>query len=150
MSMMMSIWQSIFAWFSLMSLLTGVQFFRLLTPGALVANLVLIPAAVVVTLGGFASLLCALVGFSFGVVLCNHAAALVLLVIEWLVRLGVQLPGAFLPAAFAAPWIGPVALALLITAMLAGYAADWKLRRGGWWPPVAIVAFVLIFGVRFV
>lgn len=134
---------------TLVSLLTGVQFFRLLTPGALVANLVLIPAAVVVTLGGFGALLCALVGFGFGAVLCNHAAALILLGIEWVVRLSVQVPGAYVAATFTSPWVGPIALGLLLAALLLGYSTEWKLRRGGWWPPFAIVALVLIFGVRF-
>ena len=134
---------------TLMSLLTGVQFFRLLTPGSLVANLVLIPAAVVVTLGGFGALLCALVGFGFGAALCNNAAALVLLGIERVVRLSVQVPGAHVGAIFTDPWIGPIALGLLLVALVFGYATDWKLRRGGWWPPFAIVALVLIFGVRF-
>ncbi len=134
---------------TLVSLLTGVQFFRLLTPGALVANLVLIPAAMIVTLAGFASLVFGLVGFGFGAVLCNHAAALVLAIIEWLVRLSVQLPGAFLPARFASPWIGTAALVALVAALLFGYASHWKLRRGGWWPPFIIVALVLVFGVNF-
>jgi competence protein ComEC len=134
---------------TLVSLLTGLQFFRLLTPGSLAANLVLIPAAVVVTLGGFASLLCGLIGLGFGAVLCNHAAALVLLVIEWIVQLSVKLPGAFLPARFSAPWIGPVALAALFAVLLAGYATQWRRNRGGWWPPLVIVALVLIFGVQF-
>ncbi|MEO6244965.1 MAG: ComEC/Rec2 family competence protein [Opitutaceae bacterium] len=134
---------------TLVSLLTSVQFFRLLTPGALVANLVLIPAAMVVTLGGFASLLCGLFGFGFGAALCNHAAALVLLGIEWCVRVSVQVPGAHLPATFVSPWVGPIALSLLLGALLGGYAAEWKLRRGGWWPPLAIVAVVLMFAVKF-
>lgn len=134
---------------TLVSLLTGVQFFRLLTPGALVANLLLIPAAMLATLGGFAALLCGLAGFTPGAVLCNHAAALVLWGIEALVRLGVRLPGAFVPAHFAAPWIGPVALALLMTTLIFGYAQGWKPARGGWWPPFAVVALVLIFGVTF-
>ena len=134
---------------TLVSLLTGVQFFRLLTPGALAANLVLIPAAMVVTLAGFASLLCGFVGFGFGAVLGNHAAALVLAIIEWLVRLSVKLPGAFVPAHFSHAWIGSVALVVLLAALLAGYGSQWKLRRGGWWPPLAIVAIVLIFGVKF-
>jgi competence protein ComEC len=134
---------------TLVSLLTGVQFFRLLTPGALLANLVLIPAAVVVTLGGFASLLCGFIGFSVGAALCNHAAALVLLWIEALVRLSLKLPGAFVPAQFSAAWIGNAALVVLLAALLAGYAAEWKRRRGGWWPPFVVVALVLIFGVKF-
>ena len=84
-----------------------------------------------------------------GVVLCNHAAALVLWVIEALVRLSVRLPGAFLPARFAAEWVGPVALALLMATLVAGYANGWKRERGGWWPPFAVVAAVLLLGVKF-
>ena len=133
----------------LVSLLTGVQYFRLLTPGALAANLVLIPAAMAVTLGGFASLMCGLVGLGAGAVLCNHAAALVLVIIEWLVHLSVAVPGAFFPARFAAPWVGPAALALLVATLLGGYAAGWRRNRGGWWPPFAIVALTLAFGMTF-
>lgn len=134
---------------TLVSLLTGVQFFRLLTPGALVANLALIPAAMVATLGGFVSLLSGLVGFAKGAVLCNHAAAIVMFGIEELVRVSVRLPGAFLPARFVAAWVGPVALAVLMAVMLAGYGYGWRRARGGWWPPFAVVAVVLIFGVKF-
>lgn len=133
---------------TLVSFLTGVEFFRLLTPGALVANLILIPAAMLVTLGGFAALLCGLVGFSAGAVLCNHAAALVLWFIEVLVRLSVQVPGVFLPAKFTAAWIGTVALVALLATLLAGYAAGWRGRR--WWlPPFAVVALTLLFGVKY-
>lgn len=133
----------------LVSLLTGVQYFRLLTPGALAANLVLIPAAMAVTLGGFASLLCGLAGFGAGAVLCNHAAALVLAMIEQLVEASVRVPGAFFTARFAAPWIGPSALGLLIATLLFGYATGWRRERGGWWPPFAVVALALLLGLRF-
>lgn len=134
---------------TLVSILTSVQFFRLLTPGALVANLVLIPAAMVVTLGGFAALLCGLAGFAAGAILCNHAAALVLLVIESLVRASIHLPGAFVSAHFSSPWIGHTALAAVIAVLLFGYDAGWRRERGGWWPPFAIVALTLVLGVRF-
>lgn len=134
---------------TLVSLLTGVQFFNLLTPGALVANLVLIPAAMAATLGGFAAVLCGLVGFGPGVVLCNHASALVLLVIEWLVTLSVKLPGAFVPARFTTPWLGAASLSLLLVALLVGYATNWRRHAGGWWPPFAIVALTLALGVKF-
>lgn len=134
---------------TLVSLVTGVQFFRLLTPGALATNLVLIPAASLVTLGGFGAILCGLGGFAWGAALCNHAAALVLLVIEWFVGISVQWPGAFMPARFASDWTGPTVLGLLLGALLAGYAAGWHRRLGGWWPPFAIVAAALLFGVKF-
>ncbi|MBS0631217.1 MAG: ComEC/Rec2 family competence protein [Verrucomicrobia bacterium] len=134
---------------TLVSLLTGVLFFQLLTPGSLVANLLLLPAAMIATLGGFLSLLCGLVGFVKGAVLFNHAAALVLLGIEGLVRLSVHLPGAFMPAQFTAPWVGPVALAALVAVLIAGYARQWHGWWRGYWAPFAVVALTLIFGVRF-
>ncbi len=133
---------------TLVSLVTSVQFFGLLTPGALLANLALIPAAMAATLGGFASLVGGLCGLAPVAALCNHASALVLFLIEWLVRQSVRLPGAFLPAHFSAPWIGAAALGALMVALVAGYGANWQRERGGWWPPFAIVAIVLIFGVK--
>jgi competence protein ComEC len=131
------------------SMLTGVEYFRLLTPGSLLANLVLIPAAMIVTLGGFAALVCGLIGFTAGVVMCNHASALVLLVIEALVRQSVRMPWAFVPAEFKAAWMGSTALAATLIAMLVGYSCRWRPERGGWWPPFAIVAAVLVFGIKF-
>lgn len=133
---------------TLVSILTGVQFFRLLTPGAIAANLVLIPAAMLVTLGGFASVVCGLAGFTAGASVCNHAAALVLWLIEALVRLSVQLPAAFLPARFAPAWAGQAALIVLMAALMAGYGCNWQ-RLGKWWPPFAVVALVLVLAVKF-
>ncbi len=134
---------------TLVSMITSVEYFQLLTPGALVANLALIPAAMVVTLGGFVALCCGLVGFTAGAILCNHAAALVLWAIESMVRLSVHVPGAFIPAHFRAPWIGSAALATVLLALLFGYGTGWQRRYGAWWPPFAIVALTLTFGVTF-
>ena len=134
---------------TLVSLLTGVQFFHLLTPGSLLTNLVLIPAAMFATLGGFASLLCGLVGLGPGSALFNHAAGLVLWIIEALVRLSVKLPGAFVAASYQPPWLGNVAISALMIALLTGYAVRWQRSRGGWWPPFAVVGLVLAFGVDF-
>jgi len=131
------------------SLLTGVQYFQLLTPGALLTNLLLIPGAMVVTIGGFASLVCGLIRLDAGVVLCNHAAALVLLMIEEVVRLSVEWPGAFVPARFVASWVGPVALTALLATLFAGYASNWSVKRGGWWPPVVVVGLTLLFGLNY-
>ena len=105
----------------------------------------------IATLGGFAALLCGLVGFGPGAVLCNHASALTLWAIEGLVRLSVKLPGAFLPAHFTTPGLGPVALSTLMTVIFIGYAKHWKTKAGTgwWWPPFAVVAATLIFGVTF-
>ena len=133
---------------TLAGLLTGVHYFGLLTPGALVTNLALIPAAALVTLAGFAAMVAGLVGWTWGAVLGNHAAALVLLGIERVVAGSVRVPGAFLAAHFTAGWIGPVVMAALGASLLAGYAAGW---RRGWLfaVPFALVAAGLGFGVRF-
>ncbi len=98
----------------LFSMIAGVQYFGLLTPGALVANLVLIPVALLVILAGMGSLLSGLAGFTFGAILSNHAAALILLVIDGAIRFFVTIPGVYHVAAFKAAWIGPVALTLLL------------------------------------
>lgn len=134
---------------TLVSMVSGVTFFQLLTPGSLIANLMLVPAAMVVTLAGFASLAAGLAGIEALAVLCNHAAALLLLIIEHGVRLGVQVPGAHVPAAFRLPWLGPVTLLVLLGAIGYGYARRWSAAPGGWWPPFAITALALIFGVKF-
>ena len=131
----------------LVGLLTGIHYFGLFTPGALVTNLVLIPAAMVVTLGGFAALVCGLAGWVGRAVVCNHAAALVFLGIEWGVAQSVKVPGAFISARFAVPWMGPAVLSLLGAVLLWGYAAGWR-RRIFYWAPFAVVAAVLVFGVR--
>ena len=98
---------------TLVSLLTGVQFFRLLTPGSLATNLVLIPAAMIVTLGGFASLLCGLSVAPTARCYAITRRRSCCWVIEGLVRLSVRLPGAFVPARFEPEWIGSVALILV-------------------------------------
>lgn len=131
------------------SLLTGVQYFQLLTPGALLTNLLLIPGAIAVTLGGFASLVCGIAGFDTGVLLCNHAAALVLLLIEQVVRLSVEWPGAFVPARFVAGWVGPASLTALLATLFAGYASGWVTRCGGWWPPFIVLGATLLFGLDY-
>jgi competence protein ComEC len=133
----------------LFSMIAGIQYFGLSTPGALVANLILIPVASFVILAGMGSLLCGMMGFTFGTVLCNHAAALILLVIDRAIRFFVTLPGVFHVAAFKASWIGPMALTLLLGSMLVGYAGGWSRRTGSWWPPLVIVLLTLIFGVNF-
>jgi competence protein ComEC len=134
---------------TLVGILTGVQYFHLLTPAAMAANLVLIPVAGFATLAGFASLLCGTVGATVPASICNHAAALLLWLIEWIVRWTAALPAAALPADYRAPWIATVALAVLLATIVWGYTQSWRPRAGGWWPPFAVVALALALGVTY-
>jgi competence protein ComEC len=134
---------------TLVSTLCGLLYFEIFTPAALIANMVLIPAASVVILGGFASLVSGLLGAATLSALFNHAAVLTLAAIEFTVRLAATTPGAWQLARFAHAWIGPAAFLALAATLVFGYAARWTRDRGSWWPPFAIVALTLLLGVEF-
>jgi competence protein ComEC len=134
---------------SLVSAVTGAQFFNLFTPGALLANLWLIPASSLVILLGLVSLLGGLAGLTAVSGLANHAAVLVLWAVDRGVHANLQLPGMWVAAGFRAAWLGPAMLAGLIASILAGYAAGWRGWSRGYWPPFVVVALTLILGVRF-
>lgn len=133
----------------LVSTVTGIEFFGLFTPAGFVANLLLAPPAIFVIAAGFASLATGLAGWLAAARVFNHAAALILRGIDFLIHLTVHIPCACLTAHYRADWIGPAALAALIAACLATYAAGaWRTPRS-WWPPFAVVALTLIAGVRY-
>ena len=134
---------------TLFSALLGIAIFRLFTPGSLAANLVLIPASVLVVLAGFLSLLCGLVGLGALSVVFNHAGILVLAAIEHTVRFFVTLPGVYYPAQFSPAWLGYAGTVAVFGTMLYGYATRWEWKRGGFWPPFALTAVALVLGVRF-
>jgi competence protein ComEC len=134
---------------SLVSAITGVIFFKLFTPGSLVANLVLIPISSLVIFGGFYSLVLGAVGLGAVSVIFNHAGALVLWIIEFLIGVFLKVPGVFCKAEFRAPWVGNLALGLVIGALVAGYATRWDRRLGGLWLPFGLTALALILGTRF-
>ena len=134
---------------SLVSMISGVIYFRLFTPGALIANLLLIPAGSLVILSGFVSMLCGLVGLGWLGATFNHASALVLLLAEKGIAFFITVPWVYRTAQFSAPWIGFTTLGLLLASLLWGYHHRWALRRGGVWPPFVIVALALVFGVKF-
>ncbi|HVZ63681.1 MAG TPA: ComEC/Rec2 family competence protein [Lacunisphaera sp.] len=127
----------------------GIAYFQLFSPGSLASNLLVIPAASLALVSGFASLVAGLIGLSPLSSLFNSAAALLLLGIDGTVRRGTSLPGMWFAAHFRAEWMAAAALVAMATVMLAGAAARWSPRWGGYWPPVALLAVTLIFLVKF-
>ena len=134
---------------ALVSTVSGPQFFHVWAPGGLVANLVLVPIAMVVIVAGFASVVAGLAGAASLGILFNHAAMVLLIIIDRLIRIGAAIPGTWWTANWREPWLASATLAALTAALLAGYAAGWRRERGGWWPPFAIAGLGLIFGVKF-
>lgn len=133
---------------ALVSTISTLQFFGLVTPGSLAINLVLIPMSTYVIGAGFMSLLCGLAGFGGGSVLFNHAAALLLWFMNLLLRTTMALPGVYRTAHFRAGWIGPAILAILLATCLAGYAWHWRRERGGFWPPFVLTACLIMLGMK--
>jgi competence protein ComEC len=127
----------------------AIGYFQLFSPGSILANLLVIPLATLAIWAGFVSLLAGLAWLGPVAIAANRTAALLIETMDWLLRLGTTLPGMWLPARFRAEWLGPAALVLMIAVMLAGAAAQWRRRFGGFWPPAVALALILILGVKF-
>jgi len=134
---------------TLISGIAGVLYFQLLTPGALVANLVLIPASSLALWSGFLSLLFGLIGLGWLSNVFNHAAALTLLAMEKGIQFFLTIPGVFATAHFRSSAIGYLALIGLLATLFFGYSVAWQTRGGRWWPPFLWVALVFAAGVRY-
>ncbi len=128
---------------------SGIEFFHLFVPGGLITNLFLVPPALLVIVAGVAAIAAGLAGALSAARFCNGAAAVVLSGMTATARLATRAPAVAFQAHFRAAWIGPAALILLLAACLFGYASDWRARRGGFWPPFAVVAAVLLLGVAY-
>jgi competence protein ComEC len=128
---------------------SGVEFFGLFSPVGIAVNLLLAPLASLVIVAGFSSIVAGLAGGIFATRLLNSAAGVLLVSIDGILRLATAAPWAWFPAHYRAGWIGPVALVLVVSSCLFGYGTRWRADRGGYWPPFAIAALILILGVRF-
>ncbi|MFZ5495921.1 MAG: ComEC/Rec2 family competence protein [Verrucomicrobiota bacterium] len=133
----------------LASAASGIGFFGVFSPGSLLANLLILPLSSLAIIAGFLSLLTGLAGLLPLSALFNSAAALIILAADGLLRHGTALPGVYFPAAFRGDWLAPAAMALMTAVLLAGAAVRWQPRWGGCWPPVVVLALLLIFGVKF-
>jgi len=123
--------------------------FGLFSPGGLLANLLIVPLAMLAIIAGFTSMIGGLCGLSGISLIFNHAAAVIITTMDWLMIHGAGLPGVYYDAHFIAPWMAPVALTALVAVMLAGASTNWSRRWGAMgWPPLT-VTLILFFGVRF-
>jgi len=128
---------------------SSVGYFGLLSPGALLANLAIIPLSSGAIISGFIAMLGGLAELDGLVLVFNHAAAVLIRVMDWLVLHGTDLPGMYFNAEFRAPWLAPAGLLAVLATMLLGASLRWRASAGGFWLPVATVALLVIFGVKF-
>jgi len=133
---------------TLVSMPATLSFFSLMTPGAFFANLLLIPLSTPVLFAGVCSMIAGGAGLGAVAGLFNHAGALVLKLMAWLVERVVEVPGVSWPATYTQPWLSPFLLAGMPALLALGYAAGWPRRWGGYWVPYAMLGLVLVLGVR--
>ncbi len=129
---------------TLVSLPLGFGLFGLGTPGAVVSNIVVVPAAGLAVAAGFASLVSGLVGLTPLSILFNHAAAVVIAAIAAAAEIAAGLPGMFFPGRFTAGWIAPALVLGLIGLCVAGYASRWRRPPGALWIPPALVTLAMV------
>jgi competence protein ComEC len=134
---------------ALVGTITGLQFFRLFTPGALLVNLALIPLSSLVIWSGLLSLAGGVLGLTGWSALFNRAAITILWVCEQAIDAALRLPAMWFEGAFVRPWLGEAAFVALLGLLLAGYALGWPRRLGGFWAPFAFVALVVLLAVEF-
>jgi competence protein ComEC len=134
---------------ALVSAITGPAFFKTFAPAGFFANLLLVPLAMFVIMAGFASVCAGVLGATALGVLFNHAAMVLLVIIDGAIRHGVVIPAGWWQAGWRVPAAAPLALAGLLAILVTGYLLQWRRERGGWWPPFAFVAAALAFGIKF-
>ena len=133
----------------LASVPSGIGYFRLFSPGSLLANLIVIPLSSLAIIAGFISLLTGLLSVLSLSALFNAAAALTIIAMDWLAQHGTRLPGVYFEAHFVQAWMVPAAIVAMLAIMFAGLAGRWSWRYGGYLPPVVLLALIVIFGVKF-
>ncbi|MEO6992604.1 MAG: ComEC/Rec2 family competence protein [Lacunisphaera sp.] len=127
----------------------GIGYFQLFSPGSLVANLIIVPLSSLAIVSGVLSLLVGLAGLSSLSALFNSSAAMTLIGVNWLAQRMTQLPGVFFGAHFRQPWFAPVAIVVMTACMFAGLGGGWSRRFGSFWPPLVLLAAILLFAVKF-
>jgi competence protein ComEC len=133
----------------LASVPSGIGFFGVLSPGSLLANLLIIPLSTGVIYLGFLALLAGLPGLAWLSSTLNLLAAWLIALIEGLLQLGIRVPGMFFTAQFRTDTLAPLGLLLLTGTLLLGASVRWSPRWGGYFLPVALLGALLIFGVKF-
>ncbi len=133
---------------TLVSMPATLGFFNLLTPGAFFTNLLLIPLSTPVLFAGVCAIITGGLGLAPLAMLFNHAAALLLAVMAWLVERVVEVPGVAWPAGYTQSWLGPAVMAGMPALLALGYVRGWRPRDGGYWLPYAVLGLVLVLGVR--
>jgi competence protein ComEC len=133
---------------SLLSAPLSIHYFGVFTPGAVLLNLVMIPAAGLVLVAGFINVFLSYLGLGLLGIVFNHAAWLVILAMEGLVGASVKPPLLFWQASFGSPWHGPLIVLLLTGSLLLCAHRQWRAPYFHFITPFLLFTLSLILAAR--
>lgn len=132
---------------TLLSSPLSIHYFGLFTPGAIPLNLVMIPAASLVIVAGFISVLLHLFALGALGLVFNHAGWVVIAAMEAIARAAPALP-LFWEATFPAPWVGPLAVVAVLASLLLCAHRQWKAPFFHFAVPFLVFVFFLSVAAR--
>jgi len=132
---------------SLIGLITSVAFFGWFTPLAFYANVILVPLASGVVTGGFLSMMAGLAGLSGIALLFNHAAAILLVVMQAALTAGLGNTGS-MTSSFWSPYWGSIAVIAVLGSMVIARDFLDPASRWRWWLPSLVSFLMLVIGLR--
>ena len=125
---------------TLVSTPMAVEVFGWFTPGSFFANLLVVTMAFFVVAAGFCASCTGMFGVPWLPELFNHAGALVIATMEWLLETVVSVPGIAHQAEFRNEWAGGAVVVALLGILLAGYAGQWRGRVRAWLAAAFLIA----------
>jgi competence protein ComEC len=151
-------WQHAYAWAArgvlrtvavcfaatLVSTPMAVEVFGWFTPGAFFANLLVVTMAFFVVAAGFCAACTGMVGIPWLPELFNHAGALVIATMEWLLETVVSVPGIAHEAEFRGEWVGGAVVVALLAILFTGYAGQWRGAVRVWMAAAFLVATMAV------
>ena len=133
---------------SLIGIITGIGIFGWFSPFAMMANLLLVPIAEAVIIGGFASIIAGLCGAKSFALLLNHAAGMS----RWIMFGLLEGPLRFtagIAAEFRTSWWGELGIVAVLTTTIVTHEMRDSIHHWRWWAPIGTTILWLVFGLRF-
>jgi len=136
------------AWLASTPLSAGL--FELIAPGAILVNMILVYLVAIVISGGIISLAYAIVYLPAIAEFINHSAWIVIYLIDQIVILNTQIPGAILPTKGFPPLLGHAALTAYFITLLWLHHHPPRLRAAAMCLPPVIILGTLLVGLQMI
>lgn len=124
-----------------------IHYFGLFTPGSVLANLLMIPAASLVIVSGFISVFLNMLALGPLAIVFNHAGWLIIALMEPIARVLLELP-LFWKASYSTVWAAPAAVFAMLMTLITCAHQRWKAPLFHFAVPFAVFTIFLVTVVR--